>query len=51
MGTWACSYAPTTPATLWEVVKAICKQTVRLWEPGQQLCLRKANEKLLLDVS
>lgn len=51
MGTWALFHAPTPLPTCGNILKAICRWTVSPSEPHQQFRLKKANEKLLLDVS
>lgn len=46
MRTWASFHAPIPPPILWEYREGLLKWTVRLWESGQKLGLRKAAEKL-----
>lgn len=48
-GPFSCSKAPSRAVE--NTVEATCEWTVRTWVPGQQLGLRKAKEKLGLDVS
>lgn len=51
MGMGTPSHIPSPLPPCGNLRKAICKQNVRPWEPGQQLSLRRAKEKVHVAVS